>query len=249
MADESDHCDHCTDMGAEQIADISDAWERHAQDWIAWARTPDHDTYYWLLNLPACARLVPPAGRLTLDIGCGEGRVGRWLADAGHRVWGIDSSPTLTANAVEADGYEKVVCGSATELPWPDGCADLAVAFMSLHDMPDPAMAITEVARVLEPGGVLCVAIVHPLNRPAEGLQEYVTASRFCGSVTRRGLTMTFEGIDRPLESYTRALAATRFVIDELREPRADAMAVAQAPELEAAAHQPFFLHLRCRRA
>ena len=38
-------------------------------------------------------------------------------------------------------------------------------------------------------------------------------------------------------------------VIKELREPRAEPEAVARAPELAPAARQPFFLHLRCRRA
>ena len=246
---DSDPCHHVAGVGTDEIAGISDAWERHAQDWIAWTQNPELDTYHWLLNLPGFVRLVPPAGRLTLDIGCGEGRVGRWLANAGHRVWGIDSSPTLTAHALQAGGYEVVVCGTATELPWPDGCADLAVAFMSLHDMPDPSAAITEVARALEPGGVLCIAIVHPLNRPAEGLREYFTERRSCSSVSRGGLTMTLEVIDRPLRSYTQALAAAGLVIEELREPRANVEAVARAPELAPAARQPFFLHLRCRRA
>jgi len=170
------------------------------------------------------------------------------LADAGHHVAGIDSSPTLTAYARDGGGYDEVVCGNATELPWLDSCADLAIAFMTLHDIPDPAPAIRKIARVLEPGGAPCVAIVHPLNRSAEKLQEYFTDTRFSESVTRKGLTMTFEGADRPLESYTRALAAAGFVIEDLREPRADAAAVGRAPELAPASRQPFFLHLRCCR-
>lgn len=63
----------------EQLSDVSDAWEHNAQQWLAWARTPEHDVYYWRLNLPAFAELVPDGGRRTLDIGCGEGRIGRWL--------------------------------------------------------------------------------------------------------------------------------------------------------------------------
>jgi SAM-dependent methyltransferase len=227
--------------------DVSDAWENNAEQWLAWARTPEHDTYYWHLNLPAFARLVPSAGRRTLDVGCGEGRIGRWLADAGHRVAGIDSSPTLVARAREAGGYEEIVCADASVLPWPEDHFDVVVAFMSLHDMPEPARVISEIARVLEPDGVLCIAIVHPLNRPADQLEDYFGEQRFSEPVTRRGLTMTFEGIDRPLESYTRALSENGFVIYDLREPRATAAAVERAPELAPAAKKPFFLHLRCR--
>lgn len=230
-----------------KISDVSAAWEKNAEQWLAWARTPDHDVYYWLLNLPAFADLMPAAGTKSLDIGCGEGRIGRWLADSGHRVAGVDCSPTLANRAIEAGGYEEVVCGDAAALPWPADEFDIAVAFMSLHDMPNPAEVIKEIARVLRPGGVLCIAIVHPLNRPAEHFDDYFSEQRSTEVIIRNGLEMTFDGVDRPLESYTRALSDNGFVIEELREPRASATAVQRAAELAPAAKRPYFLHLRCR--
>jgi SAM-dependent methyltransferase len=229
-----------------QRSDLSEAWERNAEQWLAWARTPGHDTYYTDLNLPAFAELVPAAGRRTLDLGCGEGRVGRWLAESGHHVTGIDSSPTLVDRARHAGGYEEIALADAAALPWPDAQFDLAVAFMSLHDMTELESVISEIARVLEPGGVLCVAIIHPLNRPVEKLDDYFSERRFSEPMTLRGLTMSFEGLDRPLESYTRALADHGFVIDELREPRPLPATVERRPELAPAARKPFFLHLRC---
>lgn len=165
-----------------------------------------------------------------------------------HRVVaGIDSSPRLARHADEGGGYEEVVCGDAVVLPWSESEFDLAIAYMSLHDMPDPARVIAEIARVLEPEALLCVAIVHPLNRPPEHLESYFAEQRFSGAVTRGELTMTLEGIDRPLESYTRALAASGFVIEELREPRASDTDVRQAEALSSAARKPYFLQLRCR--
>jgi SAM-dependent methyltransferase len=234
-------------MPADEPANLSGAWEDHAAQWLAWCRTPEHDVYFWRLNLPAFGALLPAAGRRTLDVGCGEGRLGRWLAAAGHRVVGIDSSPTLAAAAGQAGGYEEVVCGDAVALPWPTGHCDLAIAFMSLHDMNAPAAVIHEIARVLEPAGRLCVALVHPSNRSAQAVEDYFNDVRVSDCVSRNGLEMTFESIDRPLESYTNALSDAGFVIEELREPQAAAADVREEPWLAPAAARPFFLHLRCR--
>jgi SAM-dependent methyltransferase len=227
---------------------VGEAWERRAADWAAWARTPGHDSFFTMLNWPAFEQLLPAPGRLTLDLGCGEGRVGRLLRPAGHRLVGLDSSPTLAALARDAGSYERVLDADAGAIPLADGAVDLVVAFMSLHDMDDPARAISECARVLEPGGRLCISIVHPLNRPDNGLDNYFEHQYVAVPVEANGLTMTFEAIDRPLEYYTRALERAGFVIEALREPCPDAAAVEAEPRLARAASRPFFLHLRCRR-
>ena len=51
---------------------LSDAWEREANAWIKWARAPGHDSY-WRFHRDQFLAIVPPPGRLTLDLGCGEG--------------------------------------------------------------------------------------------------------------------------------------------------------------------------------
>jgi SAM-dependent methyltransferase len=229
------------------VDDVSDAWERNAREWLAWARAPDHDVYHWRLNFPAFVSLLPPAGARTLDVGCGEGRVGRWLAAHDHRVTGIDSSPTLSAAAREGGGYDEVVDGDAASLPWPADTFDLAVGYMCLQDLPDPSPVIAEIARVLRPGGWLALATVHPLNRPDEHLDRYFETLRFHDEVARDGLRMTFEGVDRPLSDYTAALADNGFVIDRLGEPRPTVADCRAHESLRKAARRPYFLHLRCR--
>lgn len=211
-----------------------------------WARAAGHDVYYEQLNWPAFHALVPPAGRRTLDVGCGAGRAGRALAADGHRLAGIDSSPTLVTLAREAGGYDELVCGDAAKLPWEADSFDLAVAFMSLHDIDGLTDTVAEIARVLEPGGRFCLAIVHPLNRAPEALDNYFDEHRFAEELELDGLRMTFEGIDRPLEAYTRALSHVGFLIEELREPRPTAAALTAAPRLTKAAKRPYFLHMRC---
>jgi SAM-dependent methyltransferase len=224
---------------------LSDAWEAKAREWAAWARAPGHDAYFWRLNWPAFVRLLPPPGRGTLDVGCGEGRVGRELVRLGHRVTGVDSSPTLTALASEAGGYERVACASAARLPFPDGAFDMAIAFMSLMNMDEPAAVVREVARVLEPRSALCVAIIHPLNRSESAAEDYFHTHRTPTVIERDGLSMSFEDVQRPLGTYAAALTEVGFAIEELCEPRADADA--DGSLLAPAARRPYFLHLRCR--
>src|SRR5690242_18580641 len=92
---------------------LDDAWERRATEWTAWARTPGHDVHFTHLNWPAFEELLPPPGRPALDLGCGEGRVGRLLRPADYRLIGLDSSPTLAALARASGGYDRVLDGSA----------------------------------------------------------------------------------------------------------------------------------------
>ncbi len=233
----------------EPAGNVSESWEENAEDWIAWTRTPDNDPFYRDFQQPAFARLVPRPGRRTVEIGCGEGRVGRWLAGRGHSVAGIDSSPTLVQSARSAGGYDELICGDAACLPWPDAAFDGAVAFMVLHDMPVLPQAVRELARVLENGSPLCIAIVHPINRPSDQLAYYFTEHRISDEVEQNGLRMNFVGINRPFEAYARELCEAGFVIEALHEPRPDPAAVEAAPALAAATRSPFFLHMRCRLA
>src|SRR4051794_5920510 len=141
---------------------LSEAWEGEAVQWITWARAPGHDSY-WRFHRDQFFELLPPPGRLTLDIGCGEGRLTRDLKALGHTVVALDASPTLISAARAADpaGDYRVV--DASTLPLADASCDLAVAFMSLQDFDDMPRAVAEIGRVLMPGACACVALVHPL--------------------------------------------------------------------------------------
>jgi SAM-dependent methyltransferase len=230
--------------------DVTDAWRARATQWLDFARTPGHDVFFFELNLPWFAELLPPAGRRTLDIGCGEGRLGRFLASRGHAVSGIDSSPLLVDAARQAGGYDELICSEAgpASLPWDDGSFDLAVGHMVLQDMTDPAGCIAEAARVLGPDGVFCLAIPNPVNASEASRSRYFDELPDAETVVRGGLTMEFVWIDRPLSFYTEALARSGFVIERLREPRPSADTVTRHPGLASARDTPFFVHLRCRR-
>jgi SAM-dependent methyltransferase len=210
---------------------LREAWEEHAGEWTEWARRPGHDSY-WRFHREAFLALVPAPGRLTLDVGCGEGRVARDLAALGHRVLALDPTPSLSRRAAEAGGgLLGVLRADGADLPVPDAAADLVVAFMTLQDMDDMQGAVRECGRVLRPGGRLCLAVEHPVNsagafRGTEPDAEFAIAGdyfarrRVVTTVERDGLRMTFDGRHWPLEDYFAALEGAGLLTEALVEPR-----------------------------
>ncbi len=236
-------------------ADLRAAWEEQAGRWIAWARSPGHDSY-WRFHRDQFLELVPAPGRATLDLGCGEGRLARDLARLGHDVVGVDLSPTLAAAARAAQPGLVVHEADAARLPFTDWSFDCVVAFMSLQDVQDLEAAVREAARVLAPGGRLCFAIVHPLNSagkfdgddadaPFVIAGSYLARSYFADSVARDGLEMTFVSEHRPLQAYTDALADAGLLIERLREPAMPEEALASERSRRWADRLPLFLHGR----
>jgi SAM-dependent methyltransferase len=214
-------------------------WEPEAANWIAWTRKPGHDAYWWYRD--AFFELVPPPGRRTLELGCGEGRVCRDLAERGHRVVGLDTAPSLLAAARDADPGGEYVLADAAAVPFGDGEFDLVVAYNSLMDIEDMPAAVREAARVLEPGGRLCFCVTHPVadagrfeERTADApfviRGAYLGHRPFEGTFTRGGLTITFRGWVYPLEDYARAFEEAGFLLETLREPRAPDALVAGDP-------------------
>jgi SAM-dependent methyltransferase len=225
------------------------SWEPEARNWIAWARKPGHDSYWYYRDL-FFDDIVSPPGRSTLDLGCGEGRVARDLAERGHRVIGVDSAPTLVAAAQEADPRGTYLVSDAAALPFGDAEFDMVVAYNSLMDIDDMPGAVMEAARVLEPGGRFAISVSHPFfdagsfesrDRDARFVVEgsYLGKQRFEGTFERAGLEITFRGWSYPLSDYGRALEGAGLMIDRMREP------VAAAEEDPRHARMPLFLYLR----
>jgi SAM-dependent methyltransferase len=217
------------------------AWDAQAENWIAWARAPEHDHFFWRLGLPALLELLPAPGRRTLDLACGEGRVSRVLAERGHDVVGVEGSPALAAAAREASPEIEVLEGDAAAIPLADGAADLVVCSMALLNFDDMDAAVREAARVLEPGGRLCFSTVHPWNSLKSG-SDYFAEHTYAEERTRGGLTMTFTDRHRPLGALSRAFEGAGLLVEALREPVPDAAHIAAHPTVEQWTRRPAFL-------
>jgi SAM-dependent methyltransferase len=230
-------------------------WEAEAEHRLAWTRTPGHNLAYVDFGPLFFEMIVPPPLGLTLEVGCGEGRVMRDLAARGHTVIGVDSSPTLLSHARAAAPYSSYILADAASLPLVSSSVDLVVAHNSLMDIDDLPGAVREAARVLRPGGRLAVCVTHPVadaggfpNREAGS--PFVIEDSYLGTYLysdideRDGLLMHFRGWRHSFEVYSKALEAAGLVIERLREP-AYPSAAPDSPNARWT-RVPMFLFLRC---
>jgi len=136
------------------------------------ARYDEHAEWYeqWIGDAPPLIAAQPGllpglGGQRVLDIGCGQGRLSRYLAEAGADVTGVDVSAAMLGKA-RASGPAGIaylhadVTGSPT---WWDGRPfDGCTCELALMDIDDLAGALATVTTVLCPGGWFAASIVHP---------------------------------------------------------------------------------------
>jgi ubiquinone/menaquinone biosynthesis C-methylase UbiE len=116
------------------------------------------DEHWWYANTRALITdLLGPwlgHGQRILDAGCGPGGNGAWLARHGDLV-GVDLAPDALRYVHERRPTTRPVRGSISELPFASKSFDVAVAITVVTCVPDDALTVRELARVLRSGGAV----------------------------------------------------------------------------------------------
>jgi len=251
-------------------------WEGNAEAWTHLARA-GYDVYRDHLNTPAFLDMLPDVkGRTGLDVGCGEGHNTRLLAKQGAQMTALDISPTFIRYAREEEERAplgiRFLEGSATELPFPNGAFDFAVAMMSLMDMPEIEKVFAEVRRVLIPGGFFQFSILHPCfdtphRKNLRGEDGLTYAYEIGGYFRERQgeiLEWTFSAAPpeekarfprfrvpqytRMLSSWVNTLLDAGFTVERLGEPCPSDETVRACPHVQDAQAVAYFLHVRARK-
>lgn len=149
-----------TTVEAERQVAAGNAW--YTSDQIA---TQRHGVYRHNMRLRydyvmRRLRAADVEGKVVVDLGCGDGQ---WSIELAERF-----KPTLIGvdyNALRLDRYKANVpgaearLGSCFDIPIADGMADTVMFHQVLEHLPEPSTALTEIARVLKPGGLLLVSV------------------------------------------------------------------------------------------
>ncbi|HEU4488147.1 MAG TPA: methyltransferase domain-containing protein [Actinomycetota bacterium] len=97
-----------------------------------------------------------------LDAACGTGRLTGYLVER-HRVIGIDNSPAMLARARQKFPEVSFVDGDLSALPLRSASVNSAVSALALSHLPELSPAVSELARVVAPGGRVVISNVHPI--------------------------------------------------------------------------------------
>jgi SAM-dependent methyltransferase len=207
----------------DEIAEWYDAW-------IGGDSMGEHDV------AAAADRLMGDiSGQRILDLGCGQGKATRPLADRGAQVLGVDISERMLEiarryEAATPRGIEYRLDDAQRLDTVDDASFDGVVCFMALMDIPELAPTLRSVARVLRPGGWFVFTILHPCYNPGRSGEQagpdgpirtvagYFTEGHW-RSDTRTGPPGKVGAYHRMLSTYVNTLSDVGLIVERLAEP------------------------------
>jgi SAM-dependent methyltransferase len=223
-------------------------WAESAPAWLAHV---EGDAARQMLD-PLVLRLCGDVtGARVIDVGCGEGRFSRMLAERGAICAGIDPTLALVRAAHDRGGMSPVRA-VAEAMPLRDAAFDLAITYITLVDIEHYREAIGEMSRVLRPGGRLIAvnigfasASVGPnggWTRDDAGEPLYVAIDRYG---EERSEIYDWNGIrirnwHRPLNAYMSAYLRAGLILRRFMEP-VPPDAFRGHPDIDRAARVPWF--------
>ncbi|MCK5236998.1 MAG: glycosyltransferase, partial [Deltaproteobacteria bacterium] len=141
--------------------------------------TPQGETDYYRQDRRDVELLIPEGAKRILDVGCGEGILGKRLLERGAvEVVGVE----MTSRAAERaeQNLSTVLCGNIEEiaLPFDDDYFDSIIMADVLEHLKDPLGTLIKVKRCLAPGGVIAVSVPNVryygvIDMLVEGRWEY----------------------------------------------------------------------------
>ncbi|MGZ0145673.1 class I SAM-dependent methyltransferase [Kribbella sp. WER1] len=189
----------------------------------AYGRANDNGLYTrWYARSAVLDLLGDVTGRRILDAGCGSGPLVAELKARGASVAGFDASPAMIRLARErlGDDADLKVADLTLPLPYDDEAFDDASAMLVLHYFEDWSGPLTELRRVLRPGGRLVVVVNHPVITPvAYPKSDYFATVPHTEDYDFDGVSANLTIWYRPLSAMSESFTTAGFKISTISEP------------------------------
>jgi SAM-dependent methyltransferase len=112
--------------------------------------------------------------RQAIDLGCGTGRTGAWLKQAGvAQIDGVDITPEMIEHARAKGIYRTLTIGDVSDTGMPDASYDLAIASLVDEHLADIAPLYSEASRVIRRDGQFVIVGFHPYFIMATGMPTH----------------------------------------------------------------------------
>lgn len=115
---------------------------------------------------------APAAGARLLDVGAGRGAVAQAAVARGCQVTAVDAAPRMVELLAADLPQARVHLMDASALELADSTFDVVTGGYLLDVLPDPAAAVAELHRVMEPGGTVALSEPCPVRPRLEWLHE-----------------------------------------------------------------------------
>ncbi len=173
----------------------------------------------------ALVELLGTGEGICLEVGCGTGICAERVRQLGWQPVGVDLSSGMLRHA---RGRLPVLRADGGQLPFPTGSFGAAMTVMVHTDLPDYAPVLTEIRRVLKPGGVFVHIGVHPCfcggfaNRSdADGIlirPGYLDGAWTNDSWTDQGIRDKVGATHLPLADLVNTMIRTGFHLERMTE-------------------------------
>lgn len=129
--------------------------------WAASYPARAHNSLMQIEQAAVLSLLPDVSGKIVLDLACGTGRYGLIALERGAaRVIGLDNSLDM----LRAGELSPTTLATMNALPLPDKVTDTVICGLAMGHLPDMALPLREISRILKPGGTAVVSDFHPFQ-------------------------------------------------------------------------------------
>lgn len=160
------------------------------------------------------------------DLGCGTGRTGAWLRDAGvAAVDGVDLTPEMLERARAKGVYRTLAVADVARTPLASGAYDLVVTCLVDEHLADLGPLYQEASRIAKDGGRFVLVGYHPQFMMVAGMPTHYDSAS--------GEPIAIETHLHPISEHVTAALEAGWTLAEMRERFVDDAWVALKPKWE----------------